>query len=488
MKNSFKIFKVTLSLLVFAVALAALGLPEVFGAAGLVVAFPLLLGSIKTSDDAKVERSKILEELEGMINLRKTEKRTFTEDEQKTYDEKRADVDKLTEYINQLLDEEKRLFQKAETEIRKNPGVKSAEQKETSEISKYNFAKVFRSLLNGKSGDSLDGLEKEMHDEAVLQHRNAGIPEGITGVGIPDKVFRAKEKRQMNVTGANPIPGDMGGMLVSDEDGGLIRALLPNLVIAGLGARFMPGLRGNVDLRSIGAVVSGWNTEEGAAFDGSPQTAIQQMIPRRLATLALFSKQLQHQSDYFIEGVLTEEIFRSIAVSVESAAVVGGQLNAPLGILSTPTVPNIPIAADGGPLTYALTVAMETAIAQLNAAQGSLGYLTNARVRGAAKVTPKNAGLATGFIWDAGNTMNGYNSAVSSVVPANLAKGLGINLSALIFGNFNDLFVGNWGGMDLTIDPYTAAGTGQVRLIANTFWDVALRRVQSFATITDIVA
>jgi HK97 family phage major capsid protein len=481
MKNSLKIMKFFFSLLVIALAFAAIGMPELFGAAGLLFAAPMLLANIKTSDEAKQERSKIWDKMQALNDSRKAESRSFTDDEQKEYDKLKNDFDAFTKHIKEMEEDEKRAL-----EMRTHKAKLSTEQKETNEIANYSFGKVFRSLL---SGTQLDGIEKEMHDEAVLQHRNAGIPEGITGVGVPNRVFKAKEKREMNVTGQVVIPGDMGGMFVSNEDGGLIRALLPNLVLGGLGTRFLTGLRGNIDLRSIGAVVSGWNTEQGAAVDGSPGTAQQQMIPRRLATLALFSKQLQHQSDYFIESVLTEEIYRSIAVAVERAAIVGGGANQPTGILSTAGLANVEAGnPDGGALTYNLAVAMETALAQLDAANGSLGYLTNARVRGTAKTTAKNANLATGFIWDQGNTINGYNAAVSSVVPANLAKGANNNLSALIFGNFNDLLIGNWGGMDLTIDPYTAAGTGQVRLIANTFWDVAIRRQQSFATMTDIIA
>ena len=91
---------------------------------------------------------------------------------------------------------------------------------------------------------------------------------------------------------------------------------------------------------------------------------------------------------------------------------------------------------------------LETNVATANADVGAMGYLTNARVRGRLKSTSKVTGQ-NGFIWENGTTpVNGYSAAVTNAVPSNLTRGTGTNLSAIIFGNFSDLVIGMWGGMD----------------------------------------
>ena len=79
------------------------------------------------------------------------------------------------------------------------------------------------------------------------------------------------------------------------------------------------------------------------------------------------------------------------------------------------------------------------------------------------------------------------NNPSSGNVPNNLTKGTGTNLSALIFGNWSDLLVGQWGGIDLSVDEVPEAAKGNVKLVAHSEWDIAVRHAESFAAIKDIV-
>ena len=67
-----------------------------------------------------------------------------------------------------------------------------------------------------------------------------------------------------------------------------------------------------------------------------------------------------------------------------------------------------------------------------------------------------------------------------------LTKGTGTALSALIFGNFREMMIGTWGGMDVIADPYSKATSGMVRLITHGFHDIAIRQPKAFAAIKDI--
>ena len=84
--------------------------------------------------------------------------------------------------------------------------------------------------------------------------------------------------------------------------------------------------------------------------------------------------------------------------------------------------------------------------------------------------------------------LNGYRAAVSTLVPSNLTKSSGINLHAIIFANWRDLIVAQFGGMDIVIDPYTQATNTLLRIVVNSWWDVDRRHSLSFAAIKDASA
>ena len=109
-----------------------------------------------------------------------------------------------------------------------------------------------------------------------------------------------------------------------------------------------------------------------------------------------------------------------------------------------------------------------------NADIGTLAYLTNARARGALKTTEKASNTAQ-FIWAPDNTVNGYRCEVSNQV-----EGTAASTEDYFFGNWADLLVGFWSGLDLTVDPYSNSTSGTVRVVALQDVDVAVRHPESF--------
>jgi hypothetical protein len=85
------------------------------------------------------------------------------------------------------------------------------------------------------------------------------------------------------------------------------------------------------------------------------------------------------------------------------------------------------------------------------------------------KTTAKDAG--SGQFVLAGGEMNGYRAIVSNQVTA----------GDLYFGNFADCLIGMYGGLDITVDPYTSSTSGTVRIVALQTMDVAVRHAVSFA-------
>jgi len=138
----------------------------------------------------------------------------------------------------------------------------------------------------------------------------------------------------------------------------------------------------------------------------------------------------------------------------------------------------------GGAPTWQNIVDLEKEVAIDNADIGALAFITNPQVRAKLKATA--VGTDQRMVWGVNeNTLMGYPTYVTTQCPSDLTKTT-TGLSAVIFGNFNDLLVGQWGGWDVIVDPYgTNASQAQVSIYVHSFWDVAVRHAQSFAAIKD---
>jgi len=300
------------------------------------------------------------------------------------------------------------------------------------------------------------------------------------GILIPFEV----QKRDMNVGSAAA-----GGNLVATDlmSGDFITILRDAMVLNTLGVRFLSGLVGNIAIPKQTGSGSAYWVAEGQPPDESG-AAIGQvaMSPKTVGAFTDISRKLLLQSSIDVESFVSSDLAMVLGLAIQRAAIAGGSVaNEPSGILAK-IAAGIAGGANGGAPTWDHVVDLETAVSVANADVGTLAYLTNAKVRGKLKKTFVD-GPGTGErVWQKGSEpLNGYRAAVTNAVPSNIAKGTGTNLSALIFGNFADLVIGMWGGLDLMVDPYTHSTTGTVRVTALQDVDVGVRNVESFATMED---
>jgi hypothetical protein len=150
----------------------------------------------------------------------------------------------------------------------------------------------------------------------------------------------------------------------------------------------------------------------------------------------------------------------------------------------------VPGGTNGAAPTYENMVDLESALANVNAAVGNMAYLTNSKVRGKLRTTEEFASTNGRPVWTSAGGMDGsvlgYQAVVTNSVPSNLTKGTASGIcSAIIFGNWSDLLIGLWGGLDLMVDPYALATSGGRRVIALQDLDIAVRHPESFAAMLD---
>lgn len=343
------------------------------------------------------------------------------------------------------------------------------------ERKQYSLLNAFRAAAAGRD---IGGFEREISDEIAKR-----TGKEARGFYIPSDIF----KRDLTV-GTDTA----GGFLKPTDHLGaeFIDALRPNLVVANLGARMMSGLKGDVAIPALNAKTAVGFVAENTApgSEGAPTFRQVTMAPKTIAQYVDLSRKLMMQSDPSVEQVIRDDMLRQFAAKIDEVAIEGGGTNEPTGITQTTGIGSVAIGTNGGAITYAAAVNLEREVAIDNALGGRLSYLTNPKVVAAMRTTSRQAsGVEGNFILNDSNTLLGYGVTSSTLVPSDLTKGTSSGVcSAMIFGNFADLMIGMFGGLDVLVDPYSGSSTGATRISMFQDVDVAVRHAESFAAILDI--
>ena len=249
-----------------------------------------------------------------------------------------------------------------------------------------------------------------------------------------------------------------------------------------LGVKSMDGLAADVNLSTETLMAnSQWVTETGGVVPQiDPAWNGERIGPMRLYTSIPVAHSLLKVNGQAFEEYMADLIMRSQAEALDNALINGDGITAPLGILNDPAVQVDNLGADGRAITLDDILEAEE-IACPNHFDSEVmryAYLMNAETRKALKQTPKIAGGE--YMLMAGNSLNGYPAAVSEHMPNDIVLGQGANLSALVYGNFADILIMNWGGLDILVDHYTAARNGTIWMHCSSFVNIKILRPGHF--------
>lgn len=238
-------------------------------------------------------------------------------------------------------------------------------------------------------------------------------------------------------------------------------------------SRILGGLVGNVDIpKQISASQSFWLGQEDDDL-GETGLSLADIVlsPKTIGAYSEITRKLLVQSSLDIEALVRHDLAIAAALGIDLAGYYGtGKNGQPLGLANVSGVNATPFATAGKP-TFAELVDMETQIASQNADVEGMAYVANAKFRGYAKTAQKFPGTPTGAtVWEPGNTVNGYRTEITNQI----ADG------DVFHGNFNDVIVGMWGGLELMVDPYSNSKKGRIRITSFQDVDFAVRRTQSF--------
>lgn len=439
----------------------------------------------------------MLEKRDAMAALLESadeEKRDLTADEEKRYNDMDAELDGLEKRLKRAEKLEKRTAEMSAVNRRYTPPVDHSVQPEVNanerrDLSQYSLTRAMRTLLDGKP---LEGIEKEMHEEGEKEQRASGVTGGGNFI-IPQVVLAASgnERRDMTATGTTSTAGDQGGQMIQTEVGSIIDRLRSKLVLRQAGVRMIGGLQGNISWpKFVENDTAAEKSENAAAAESSPTLESITTSPKRLPVFVEFSRQLVMQTSPDVESMLRNDLAYQIAKVMDQRGINGsGSSNQPTGILGTAGIGAVVGGTNGAAPTWDHIVDLETAVAVDDADIGKLGYLTNTVVRGKLKKTFIDASSNAERVWNRENKaapLNEYMAHVTNLVPSNLTKGTADAIcSAIIFGNFDDAMMNQWGGLEFMVNPYSRDTEGLIRLNAWTFYDFLVRRAQSFAAMQD---
>ena len=280
------------------------------------------------------------------------------------------------------------------------------------------------------------------------------------GITIPNEVFR----RDMQTS-----PDTAGGNLVATELSSDFISLLKNAsVLAQTGSTILTGLSGNISIPRQGSQQTSYWVGEGSNVTESDMTIEQvNMTPRTIGAMTDISRKLLIQSSLDVESLVRTSLASSVALEIDRAALYGlGSSSEPLGLHNVTGIATENVGNNDP--SFGDVVNMESDISVANALTGSLAYVTRANIAGAMKVKTKDSG--SGRFVNEDGVVNGYPLYVSNQVES----------GDIWYGNWSELILGYWSGLDLQVDPYTGGASGNVRVRVLQDVDVAVKHPASF--------
>ena len=351
---------------------------------------------------------------------------------------------KLNDKENDELNSIKKEIADLDNEIK---NIENRNTKTNKVMAKFSLLKAINDVANNRQ---LDERAQEVVSNGIAEMRKAG--QSFTGQIVLPMEMRSDIQATVATAGKENVAEDKLGIL---------EPLRANLVLVNAGASYMTGLIGDVSIPVYSGSNVGWAGEVSTASDGAGTFSEVTLSPKRLTAYIDVSKQFLIQDSNSAEEMLKRDIVAAISNKLE-ATILGSEAGSntqPAGLFNG-------VVADSATVTYKDIVNMEAELEDANV-MGNIKFIVSPSAKADLKTTEK--GNTDNFLME-GNELNGYPVMCTSAV-----TGKGV-----IMANWSDLVIGQWGGIDLVVDPYTQAANGKVRLVINAYFDAKPRRAEAF--------
>lgn len=354
----------------------------------------------------------------------------------KTTDDKEEEVEesgKTTDDKEEVVDEPQK--EKEDNKRNKNININMKE---------FRLLNAINDIANGRELNPIAAA-------VVAEGRNEQMAAGLSTNG---QIILPTEKRDITVT-------DSAGATVAVQVENLLAPLRDNMVLTAAGAHFMTGLKNDVKIPVLSAGAAKWVSEIGKNEDFGGKITSVELKPKRLSTSCNISLQFLQQDSSDAEAVLKQDIMNAVAEKLQKTILgsTTGDATAPDGIMAGQAVA----------LTdYKSLCDFEAAVEDANV-NGNKAYIMSNKAKAVLRSMAKST-KSTELVYQGGEVDGTAAYNTSSVDGKKLA-----------FGNWNYLYIAQFGNLELTIDPYTRASFGEVVLTINAFFDAKLVNPKAIA-------
>ena len=310
----------------------------------------------------------------------------------------------------------------------------------------FSLLKAINDIANNRS---LDAASQAVINAGADEMRSAG--QSFSGqIQLP-----VESRAAVTVT-------DEHDDVIEVEFADLLTPLRAKNVLVAAGAKYMSGLIGDVQVPIMGAGNVTWEGEVASAQEAGYTFSSKKLQPKRLTAYVDISKQFLVQDSIGAEQAIRADIVAAINSKLESTILgsAAGSTTTPAGIFYGQSPKTI--------TTFKDICDLEASIEDANVI-GECKYVMSNKAKAALRNMPKSS-KSTQLVMENGEVDGTPVLNTSNVEAQNIA-----------YGDWNNLAIGQWGAIDLVVDPYTLAKDGQVRIVINAFFDAVTLRPEAFA-------
>ncbi len=275
-----------------------------------------------------------------------------------------------------------------------------------------------------------------------------------------------QEMRGLTVSGQLQIPIEHRAAVTVSSEGedvvvtdfmDILAPLHSKNVLAESGARIMTGLVGDVQIPTMSAGQVGWKGEIVSADELGSEFDHETLSPKRLTAYIDISKQFLVQDSLNAEQMLREELVNAMIQKLEDTIFgdAAGDATKPAGLFYGQTPTEV--------TNFAGIANLEATVETANFL-GEMKYVVSPNAKAALRAMGY-ANKSTRQVWE-----NNEVDGVPALTTTHVAN------PDFIYGDFSTLVVGQFGSLDITVDPYTVAKDGKVRIVLNAFFDATVTR------------
>ena len=247
-----------------------------------------------------------------------------------------------------------------------------------------------------------------------------------------------------------------GKEIVATDKLNILSPLRGKSILAEAGATFLTGLVGNISIPNYTGSTCGWKGELEAADNGKGNFGSVELSPKRLTSYIDISKQFLTQDSVGAEEMLRADIVNSLVAKLEQTIFgdAAGDNTKPAGIFN---------GAEVAAPSYQGVCEAEAAVTDYS---GEKRFVMSPTAKSAFKQATISGTKSDLRLLLEDGEVDGYPVSDSSNVVA----------GGYAFGDFSELVVAQWGGIDIVVDPYTLATKNAIRLVINAYFDAKVRR------------